>query len=141
MDLITIIKICHLRLRMANKSDDIIYVEISETDYLLIKRVKELRIKHNLTQLQLAQKMELSDGFVSKVETFTERAKYNVRHFFLLAEAFNCSLQEILPLERPTHDMVRLILKRTNKINQDGSLSAKKITEVIGSEPIKAEKP
>lgn len=30
-----------------------------------------MRLKLNFTQLQLSQRMEISDGFVSKVETLT----------------------------------------------------------------------
>ncbi|RZJ66892.1 MAG: XRE family transcriptional regulator [Flavobacterium sp.] len=121
---------------MAAKSDELIFVEISEIDFLLIKRVKDLRIANNMTQLQLTQKMKLADGFISKVETFTERAKYNIRHIKLLASALDCNIQDILPLEQPEHDMIRLTLKRTSKINKDGSISQKKITEVIKIEPL-----
>lgn len=124
-----------------NPEEENINIVISHMDYLLIENVKQLRLAREISQVALSQKMHLSEGFVGKVELLTNREKYNVRHFFLLAEAFNCSIQEILPLEQPIHDMVKLILKRTNKINKDGSLSAKKITEVIGIEPIKAKQP
>ncbi|MCX2584339.1 hypothetical protein OQ267_11060 [Pedobacter sp. MR22-3] len=79
--------------------------------------------------------MKLADGFVSKVETYTERAKYSIRHINLIANALNCKIQDVLPLEQPKYDMVRLTLKRTNKINKDGSISQKKTTEVITIEP------
>jgi len=120
---------------MASTDDELIFVEISQLDFLLIERVKALRIGKNMTQLQLTQKMKLADGFVSKVETYTERAKYNIRHIYLLASALNCNIQDILPIEQPKFDMVKLTLKRTNKINKDGSLSQKKTTEVIKIEP------
>ncbi|MFC3560198.1 helix-turn-helix domain-containing protein [Pedobacter jamesrossensis] len=121
---------------MATKNNDLFYIEISELDYLLIERVKALRLAKNFTQLQLTQKMKLADGFISKVETYTERAKYSIRHIYLLASALNCNIQDILPLEQPKHDIVRLTLKRSNKINKDGSISRKKFTEVIKIEPI-----
>ncbi|MCX2575713.1 helix-turn-helix domain-containing protein [Pedobacter sandarakinus] len=115
--------------------DELFFVEISHLDFLLIERVKALRIANKMTQLQLTQKMKLADGFVSKVETYTERAKYSIRHIHLLAIALNCKIQDVLPLEQPQYDMVRLTLKRTNKINRDGSISQKKTTEVIKIEP------
>ncbi|KQR68265.1 helix-turn-helix domain-containing protein [Pedobacter sp. Leaf176] len=120
---------------MVAPEDELIFVEISQLDFMLIERVKALRIASKMTQLQLTQKMKLADGFISKVETFTERAKYSIRHINLLASALNCTIQDILPLEQPKYDMVILTLRRTNKINKDGSLSQKKTTEVIKIEP------
>ncbi|MNJ87495.1 hypothetical protein D3C87_50150 [compost metagenome] len=121
---------------MASRTEDIIYVEISEMDYLLICFVRALRIQKGLTQLQLSQRMKLADGFVSKVETFVERAKYSVRHLPLLAIALECDIKEVLPKQTPKYDQIRLTLRRTNKINKDGSTSAKKLTEVVSIEPI-----
>ncbi|MCX2584813.1 helix-turn-helix domain-containing protein [Pedobacter sp. MR22-3] len=120
---------------MVAPEDELIFVEISQLDFMLIERVRALRIASKMTQLQLTQKMKLADGFISKVETFTERAKYSIRHINLLASALNCTIQDILPLEQPKYDMVVLTLRRTNKINKDGSLSQKKTTEVIKIEP------
>ncbi|MCZ4224703.1 MULTISPECIES: helix-turn-helix domain-containing protein [Pedobacter] len=120
---------------MVAPEDELIFVEISQLDFMLIERVKALRIASKMTQLQLTQKMKLADGFISKVETFTERAKYSIRHINLLASALNCTIQDILPLEQPKYDMVIVTLRRTNKINKDGSLSQKKTTEVIKIEP------
>lgn len=122
---------------MVTTDDDLFFVEISHLDFLLIERVKALRIANKMTQLQLTQKMKLADGFVSKVETYTERAKYSIRHINLLANALNCKIQDILPLEQPKYDMVKLTLRRVNKINKDGTISQKKTTEVITIEPKK----
>ncbi|MBB2143937.1 XRE family transcriptional regulator [Pedobacter sp. LMG 31464] len=121
---------------MANKSDEILHREISEIDYLLVLHITELRIKKGLTQLQLSQKMKLADGFVSKVETLTERAKYNIRHLPLLAKALGVEIENLIPQKSPIYDLVILTLKKTNKINNDGSISTKKVIEVISIEPI-----
>ncbi|MGA9651570.1 helix-turn-helix domain-containing protein, partial [Pedobacter sp.] len=93
---------------MISPEDELIFIEISQLDFLLIERVRTLRIANGMTQLQLTQKMKLADGFISKVETFTERAKYSIRHINLLASALNCTIQDILPLEQPKYDMVIL---------------------------------
>lgn len=118
-----------------NSNPEIVTIEISHLDYLIIANVKNLRSKLGLSQVSLTQKMGLSEGFVGKVELFTERAKYSIRHIKLLASALNCTIQDVLPLEQPKYDMVILTLRRTNKINKDGSLSQKKITEMIKIEP------
>ncbi|WP_131538535.1 MULTISPECIES: helix-turn-helix domain-containing protein [Pedobacter] len=118
-----------------NSNPEIVTIEISHLDYLIIVNVKNLRLELGLSQVSLTQKMGLSEGFVGKVELYTERAKYSIRHIHLLAIALNCKIQDVLPLEQPQYDMVRLTLKRTNKINRDGSISQKKTTEVIKIEP------
>ena len=118
-----------------NSNPEIVTIEISHLDYLIIVNVKNLRSKLGLSQVSLTQKMGLSEGFVGKVELYTERAKYSIRHIHLLASALNCTIQDILPLEQPRYDMVILTLRRTNKVNKDGSLSKKKTTEVIKIEP------
>jgi len=121
---------------MAEITEEIIYTEMSEMDYLLICFIRDLRILKGITQLQLSQRMKLADGFVSKVETFSERAKYSIRHLPLIAKAFDCSIPELIPKEAPLYDQVRLTIKRTNRTNKDGSISRKKITKVIKVEQI-----
>ena len=118
-----------------NSDHEIVTIEISHLDYLIIVNVRNLRTKFGLSQVSLTQKMGLSEGFVGKVELYTERAKYSIRHIHLLASALNCTIQDILPLEQPRYDMVILTLRRTKKVNKDGSLSQKKTTEVIKIEP------
>jgi len=123
-------------MRDKNSDTELNKVEISHLDYLIIVNVKQLRLDRGLSQVKLTQKMGLSEGFVGKVEMYTERAKYSIRHIYLLASALNCNIQDILPLEQPKHDIVRLTLRRSNKINKDGSISRKKSTEVIKIEPV-----
>ncbi len=120
---------------MASKSEEILYREISEIDYLLILHIKDLRIKKGITQLQLSQKMKLADGFVSKVETLSERAKYSIRHLPLLAKVLGVEIKDLIPSKSATYDLVVLTLRKTNKINNDGSTSVKKVIEVINIEP------
>jgi transcriptional regulator with XRE-family HTH domain len=121
---------------MARLTDDIVYIEISEMDYLLICFIRDLRTRKGLTQLQLSQRMKLADGFVSKVETFTERAKYSIRHLPLLASALECEIKDFFPKLVPKYDQIQLTIKRTNRTNKDGSLSSKKFSEVINIEPV-----
>ena len=123
-------------MRDKNSDTELNKFEISHLDYLIIVNVKQLRLDRGLSQVKLTQKMGLSEGFVGKVEMYTERAKYSIRHIYLLASALNCNIQDILPLEQPKHDIVRLTLRRSNKINKDGSISRKKSTEVIKIEPV-----
>jgi transcriptional regulator with XRE-family HTH domain len=136
VDLCEKIKSRHLYAKMTDKKEETIYVEISHLDYLLICHVREIRKEKKLTQLQLSHNMKLADGFVSKVETFSERAKYNIRHLKLLSDVFECDIIDLIPKEVPIYDIVRLTLKRINKTNMDGSVSNKKETIVIKIEPV-----
>jgi len=122
-------------MQVQNSNSETIVSGLSHLDYLIIINVKRLRIERKLSQVSLTQKMGLSEGFVGKVEIFTERAKYSIRHIHLLANALNCKIQDIMPLEQPKYDIIKLTLKRTNKINKDGSISPKKVTEVLKIEP------
>jgi transcriptional regulator with XRE-family HTH domain len=136
VDLCKKLKSRHLYGNMNVKKEEILYVEISHLDYLLICHIREIRKIKKLTQLQLSHSMKLADGFISKVETFSERAKYSIRHLKLLADVFECDIVDLIPKEVPKYDIVRLTLKRTNKTNKDGSISNKKETTVLKIEPI-----
>lgn len=114
---------------------EIIYQDMAYYDYLLIAHIKEMRDKKGLTQLQLSQKMKLSDGFVSKVETLTERAKYSIRHLPLLAKSLDCNIEELLPKDEFRYDKVILTIHRSAKRNKDGSISKKKESKVVHIEP------
>ncbi|RZJ23723.1 MAG: XRE family transcriptional regulator [Acinetobacter sp.] len=122
---------------MAIKSEELLHIEIAEIDYLLILRIKELRINKALTQLQLSQKMKMADGFVSKVETLTERAKYNIRHLPLLATALGVEIKDLLPEQPTIYDIVKITIRKRNKTNLDGTVSQKKVIEVVKIEPVK----
>lgn len=120
-----------------NKMEEIVTITMSELDYLLILHIKELRIKHNLSQVDLSHKMKLSSGFIGKVELLTSPDKYSIRHLKLLAEIFGSkNIGEIFP-PLPQNDLVSITLRITNNSKKDGSISKKKITEVINIEPIK----
>jgi len=57
------------------------------------KRIKELREKENLTQLNLAEKVGFSPNFIGMIE----RGERNTKVFnsYKIANALNCSLEEL----------------------------------------------
>jgi len=59
-----------------------------------------MRKAHGLSQLELSQKLEMSDSFISHVEAPSKRAKYNINHLNKIAEIFSCSPKEFWP-EQP----------------------------------------
>jgi len=66
----------------------------------LIEEVKRRRKQLGLSQLALSQKLEMSDSFVSHVESEKKRTKYNVRHLNDIAKIFGCSPKDFWP-EKP----------------------------------------
>lgn len=63
----------------------------------VIERVKALRIERGMSQAELAFKLNVSSGFVGKVETISLPTKYNLNHINKIAEILNISPQELLP--------------------------------------------
>lgn len=63
----------------------------------IIDKVKVMRIERGLSQLELSQKLEMSDSFISHVEALSKRAKYNINHLNRIAEIFKCSPKDFWP--------------------------------------------
>jgi len=59
-----------------------------------------MRLDRGLSQLELSQKLEMSDSFISHVEAPSKRAKYNLNHLNRIAEIFKCSPKDFWP-EKP----------------------------------------
>lgn len=69
----------------------------SKIEKYIIERVKEKRLEAGLSQLDLSQKLEMNDSFVSHVESPNRRAKYNINHLNAIAKVFKCSPRDFLP--------------------------------------------
>jgi len=73
--------------------------ELTTIEYYVIERVKQIRKERKVSQLELAQKMELSDTFIGHVESFEKDAKYNMNHLNEIARILDCSLKDFFPIE------------------------------------------
>ncbi len=71
--------------------------EISHIEQFVINKVKEKRIKLDLTQADLADELKMSKGFIGNVESPKYRAKYSLEHLNKLAKIFKCSPKDFLP--------------------------------------------
>jgi len=69
----------------------------SEIELYVINKVKEMRLKANLSQKDLAFELDLSVGFLGHIESPKKPAKYNLNHLNKLAVIFNCSPKDFLP--------------------------------------------
>jgi transcriptional regulator with XRE-family HTH domain len=63
----------------------------------IIEQVKKKRIESGFSQADLAFSMNLSVGFIGKVESTKYNSKYNLNHINQLSKIFKCSPKYFLP--------------------------------------------
>ncbi|WP_419782650.1 helix-turn-helix domain-containing protein [Malaciobacter marinus] len=72
--------------------------EIDEFYINIGKRVKELREKNNMTQLELSYAMGYkSVSLVSAAELYTNKKHFNLEHLYKITKIFNTSFFELVP--------------------------------------------
>ena len=69
----------------------------SDIENYVISVARKLRIEEGLTQSDLAFKLNVSSGFVGKVESSVSTNKYNLNHIQELSKIFNVSPRVFLP--------------------------------------------
>lgn len=69
----------------------------SKIDQYVINQVKDKRVESNLSQADLAFELEMSVGFIGKVESSKYSSHYNLKHLNDLAKILKCSPQDFLP--------------------------------------------
>ena len=72
-------------------------LNISKLEQAVIDAVRKIRIERGWTQRDLSDYLEVSHGFVAKVESPKFRAKYNLQHIEKLSEILECSPKDFLP--------------------------------------------
>lgn len=71
--------------------------KISKIEQHVIDFVKSKRISLNISQAELALLLNISAGFIGKVESSNYSSKYNLNHINKLSEIFKCSPKDFLP--------------------------------------------
>lgn len=69
----------------------------SKIDLYVINKVKEKRLEKEMSQLSLANELEVSVGFIGQVESPKFATRYNFQHINKLAKILQCSPQDFLP--------------------------------------------
>ncbi|RZK26158.1 MAG: XRE family transcriptional regulator [Flavobacterium sp.] len=69
----------------------------SEIDLYVIGKVKEYRLKADISQAKLATELDKSLSFIGAIESPRYRAKYNIQHLNQLAKLFGCSIKDFFP--------------------------------------------
>ncbi|CAM2966341.1 Helix-turn-helix domain-containing protein [Flavobacterium succinicans] len=94
----------------------IIEIIISELDFYLIERVRELRLKSNLSQVMLAHKLGVSEGYIGNIENPKQTAKYNIRMLSRIAIALELdSYLDLSPKKPFSNDLVKIKINLFDK--------------------------
>ena len=70
---------------------------VSKVDKYVIQKVKELRIEKGISQTELAYKLDVSPGFIGKLESGKYGKKYSLSHINDIALIFKCNIADLLP--------------------------------------------
>lgn len=72
-------------------------VEKIKIDHYAIERVKAKRLELGMSQADLAYALDMSVGFIGKVESPNYPSHYNLKHLNDIAKILKCSPQDFLP--------------------------------------------
>lgn len=69
----------------------------TEFEIFVINKVKDLRLANGMTQSELAHRLDVSSGFIGKVESLVSNTKYNLNHINKIAKIFQVSPKLFFP--------------------------------------------
>ncbi len=70
---------------------------LTKIEKYVIEKVREIRISKNISQAELAHRINVSSGFIGKIESQKFNSKYNLNHINEISKALNVSPKELLP--------------------------------------------
>ena len=121
----------------------IIEIIISHIDFYVIENLRDLRVKSEpyVDQVDLAQRIGVSEGYLGQIENPKNRSKYNIRMVTRVAKALGLkSYQDIYPTEVLENDLVKIRLKLlksdTKKHEIDERGNVKKRFDIISIVPL-----
>jgi transcriptional regulator with XRE-family HTH domain len=71
--------------------------KLSKIDQYAIKKVKDKRLELGISQIALANELDVSVGFIGQVESPNYPAHYNLRQLNEIAKILKCSIYDFLP--------------------------------------------
>ena len=103
------------------KTHDLIEIVISEIDFYLNEKLREIRINKNpkIAQVTLSQMIGVADGFVGKVENMKLSSKYNLWHINKIIKIFNLKYSDLFPVLGVKNDIVRIRLQFKQTASKD----------------------
>lgn len=82
---------------LSGKFDVMPVKNIEPIERYVIEVVKKMRIEKEISQRELAFRLDVSIGFIGDVEGNKRKAKYNLKHINKLAQIFGCAPKDFLP--------------------------------------------
>jgi len=71
----------------------------TKIEQYVIDRVKARRMELHISQVVLADSIDVSKGFIGNVEVPTNDYKYNINHLNEIAKVLKCSIKDFFPDE------------------------------------------
>lgn len=81
----------------------------SECQIEIINRIRLLRLANNVSQMSLANILDISSGLIGNIESPKFQHKYTLKQLYAIASYFNVKLDYILTGENQTLDSEKLI--------------------------------
>ena len=69
----------------------------TEIDLAIIKNVKKMREKLDVSQRILAEVLNTTAGFIGQIESDKCVTKYSAHQVYLIAKFFDCEISELYP--------------------------------------------
>lgn len=71
---------------------------MTKTDYqnVVVNRIRQLRIDNDISQIRLANIIEVSNGQIGNIESPKFQHKYTLKQLYLIAHHFNVSIGYLL---------------------------------------------
>lgn len=98
----------------------VVEIVLVHLDFLIIEQIRKLRLNAGLSQMDLAHKVGVSEGFIGNIENQKNPAKHNIRllsKIFIACEANSYSEFNNIPIT--SHDIVRIRMKYFDKEKLD----------------------
>jgi len=87
---------------------------ITPIDQYVIDFIRELRIKKDISQKQLADILGVTKSYVSSIESNNSRAKYNLKYINIIADYYDMSPKDFMPKDaQPLEFMQRQLLSKS----------------------------
>lgn len=71
----------------------------TKIEQYVIEQVKKRRMEQKISQVALADYINVSKGFIGNVEVPTNDYKYNINHLNEIAKVLHCSIRDFFPEE------------------------------------------
>lgn len=110
--------------------------KITELEFNIIEKVKEIRLSKNKSKMQLSRDIGVDDSFIGKVESLLHPDKYNFKHLYKIATVLKLkSLKDLMPDSIPKYEDIEIIYEMVPKVNKDGTESKQLESRVIKIRP------